>query len=65
MHELAETQALPGEWNTKLTDFQKLMLIRSVRPDRITGRGLHSSAVQLNVGNCWGIRWVHDFSPVY
>jgi len=37
MHELAETQPLPGEWNTKLTDFQKLMLIRSVRPDRITG----------------------------
>lgn len=37
MHELAETQPLPGEWNTKLTDFQKMMLIRSVRPDRITG----------------------------
>jgi len=36
VHELAETQPLPGEWNTKLTDFQKILLIRSVRPDRIT-----------------------------
>ena len=37
MHELAETQPLPGDWNTKLSDFQKLMLVRAVRPDRITG----------------------------
>jgi dynein heavy chain len=37
IHELAETEPLPGEWNTKLSDFQKLMLVRAVRPDRITG----------------------------
>ena len=37
MHERCETEPLPGEWNTKLSDFQKLMLVRAVRPDRITG----------------------------
>ena len=26
-HELAETEPLPGDWNTKLSDFQKLMLV--------------------------------------
>ena len=35
MHELAETQPLPGDWNTKLSDFQKLMLVRAVRPDAL------------------------------
>ena len=37
MHERCETEPLPGEWNMKLSDFQKLMLVRAVRPDRITG----------------------------
>ena len=36
-HELAETEPLPGDWNTKLSDFQKLMLVRALRPDRVTG----------------------------
>ena len=29
------------------------------------GRGLHSSTFRLNVGTFWGIRWVHDYPPVY
>ncbi|KAK0165141.1 hypothetical protein PV328_003689 [Microctonus aethiopoides] len=31
-----ETKALPGEWEEALTEFQKLLIIRSCRPDRIT-----------------------------
>merc|ERR1719199_2412476 len=37
LHEMAESQKLPGEWEKKLTDFQKLLLIRALRSDRITG----------------------------
>jgi hypothetical protein len=29
------------------------------------GRGSHSSTFQLNVSPFCGIRWVHDFPPVY
>jgi len=29
------------------------------------GRGLHSSTFRLNVSIFCGIRWVHDFPPVY
>ena len=29
------------------------------------GRGLHSSTFQLNVSTFYGMRWVHDFPPVY
>jgi hypothetical protein len=29
------------------------------------GRGLHSSTFRLNVSSLCGIRWVHDFPPVY
>jgi len=29
------------------------------------GRGLHSSTFRLNVSTFCGIRWVHDFPPVY
>lgn len=31
-----ETKALPGDWDEALTEFQKLLIIRSCRPDRIT-----------------------------
>ena len=31
----------------------------------IPGRGLHSSTFRLNVSTFSGIRWVHDFPPVY
>jgi hypothetical protein len=30
-----------------------------------TGRGLHSSTFRLNVSTFCGVRWVHDFPPVY
>jgi len=29
------------------------------------GRGLHSSTFRLNVSIFCGIRWLHDFPPVY
>jgi len=29
------------------------------------GRGLHSSTLWLNVSTVCGIRWAHDFPPVY
>jgi hypothetical protein len=29
------------------------------------GRGLHSSTIRLTVSTFCGIRWVHDFPPVY
>jgi hypothetical protein len=32
---------------------------------RDNGRSLHSSAFRLNVSTFCGIRWVHDFPPVY
>ena len=31
----------------------------------ITGRGLHSYPIRLNVSTSCGIRWVHDFPAVY
>ena len=31
----------------------------------LPGRGLHSSTFRLNVSTFCGIRWVHDFPPVY
>ena len=37
-----------------------------LEPHRWTsGRGLHSSTFRLNVSTFCGIRWVHDFPPVY
>jgi hypothetical protein len=33
--------------------------------DVVTGRGLHSSTFRLNASTFCGIRWVHDFPPVY
>jgi len=32
---------------------------------QVAGRGLHSSTPRLNVSTFCGIRWVHDFHPVY
>jgi glyceraldehyde-3-phosphate dehydrogenase (NAD(P)) len=32
---------------------------------KLNGRGLHSSTIRLNVSTVRGIRWVHDFLPVY
>jgi H+/Cl- antiporter ClcA len=31
----------------------------------VDGRGLHSSTILLNVSTFCGIRWAHDFPPVY
>uniref|UniRef100_A0A7S0WPT2 Dynein heavy chain n=2 Tax=Pyramimonas obovata TaxID=1411642 RepID=A0A7S0WPT2_9CHLO len=36
-NQLCERLHLPGEWQKSLTEFQKLLLMRAVRPDRITG----------------------------
>ena len=36
-----------------------------MRVDDMAGRGLHSSTIWLNVSIFCGIRWVHDFRPVY
>ncbi|KAJ1537343.1 Dynein heavy chain 2, axonemal, partial [Nowakowskiella sp. JEL0078] len=30
-----EEQALPGEWENKLNDLQKILIVRSLRPDRV------------------------------
>jgi len=27
---------MPGDWNTKLNSFQKMILLKCVRPDKIT-----------------------------
>lgn len=27
---------LPGEWNKKLNSFQKLLVLKSIRPDKMT-----------------------------
>jgi dynein heavy chain len=35
-NELCETLPMPGDWQTSLTEFQRLIIIRAVRPDRIT-----------------------------
>lgn len=32
----AETEALPGEWDGKLNSFQKMIVLKALRPDRIT-----------------------------
>ena len=59
MHELAETEPLPGEWNKKLTEFQKLLLIRAVRPDRLRCAAtlgifvLYFAPPQLAAHECW------------
>lgn len=29
------TEPLPGEWNEKLNQFQKLIVLRGLRPDKI------------------------------
>ena len=36
LNDRAERANLPGEWGKTITDFKKLLLIRSLRPDRIT-----------------------------
>ncbi|XP_034934334.1 dynein heavy chain 2, axonemal [Chelonus insularis] len=43
-----ETISLPGEWNELLTDFQKMLIIRSCRADRITF--CVSSFIRCNLG---------------
>ena len=30
-----EDQALPGEWETTLTDFQKCIMLKIIRPEKI------------------------------
>jgi dynein heavy chain len=34
--ETPENQPLPGEWNKKLNSFQKMIVLKSLRPDKIT-----------------------------
>ena len=36
-----------------------------MKKKRKSGRGLHSSTFRVNVSTFCGIRWVHDFPPVY
>jgi len=48
----------------------ELEVLRSVKRQRslgdsVAGRGLRSSTFRLNVSTLRGIRWVHDFPPVY
>ena len=31
------TEPLPGEWNDKLRSFQKLIILRCIRPDKVGG----------------------------
>lgn len=35
MNEAAERAPMPGEWG-KMTDFRQLLLLRALRPDRVT-----------------------------
>ena len=32
----AQEEPMPGDWNTKLNSFQKMILLKCVRPDKIT-----------------------------
>lgn len=32
----AHEEPLPGEWNTKLNSTQKMLVLKSIRPDKIT-----------------------------
>ena len=40
-------------------------LLYANRDPSIAGRGLHSSTFRLKVSTICGIRWVHDFPPIY
>jgi dynein heavy chain len=44
-----ELEALPGEWEAKCNDMQRLVLVRSLRPDRITMAS--SRFVASNIGS--------------
>jgi len=32
----AHSEPMPGDWNTKLNSFQKMILLKAIRPDKIT-----------------------------
>lgn len=32
----AHEEPLPGEWNTKCNSLQKMLILKSIRPDKIT-----------------------------
>jgi len=34
--QMAHEEPLPGEWNTKLNSMQKMLLLKAIRPDKIT-----------------------------
>jgi len=62
-HPKPETQALPGHWSETLSDLQRLLLLRSIRLDRI------ESAIRLYVSEKLGARFVDppvlDLNQVY
>ena len=39
--------------------------VTAIELGALPGRGLHSSTILLNVSTFCGIRWAHDFPPVY
>ena len=48
-----ESEALPAPWCDKLDDFQKLIALRTVRPDKLT------RAVQIYVDKSMGRRYIN------
>ncbi|CAE8610871.1 unnamed protein product [Polarella glacialis] len=59
----SDKQSLPGEWGDKLTPFQKMCFLRTVRPDRITTAVLHF--VTLEMGQKFVEPPVFDISVSY
>ena len=47
-----EEQELPGEWQKKVTPFAKLLLVRALRPDRVT------AALTLFISETMGVRYM-------
>ena len=62
-HSKPETQALPGHWSETLSDLQRLLLLRSIRLDRV------ESAIRLYVSKKLGSKFVDppvlDLNQVY
>jgi len=54
---LRSSEFLPAGWRAPAAAAAAALLLR--------GRGLHSSTIRRNISTFCGIRWVHDFPPVY